>query len=140
MIIINDMLYANVIEWTIYITLLPLGLVYGVVGMWRGVTTGAVVSNSIFMIVSATLFLLALPHFSYDQGKFLILNRSNNQVDEFRIATSRTVPVSERYSWLLYTREYYYQAKMKGSGKEIFYMVNPVSGRVLSSSKDYWHH
>lgn len=138
MITIDDMVYANVIEWTIYIILLPLGFVYGIVGLMRGVTSGTLVRNGILMVVPAILFVLALPHFTYDQGKVLISKQSKNQVNQFTIATSRTVPVTQGYAWLLYHREYYYQATLRNSGKRVFYMVNPVSGKVLSRSEDYW--
>lgn len=139
MIFINDLSFANVIQMGIYIILLPLGLVFGIIGLLKGVTTGALVRNVIFILVPAILFVLALPHFTYQQGQVLAINKSKQQITQFSIATSRTVPVTQGYSWLLYHREYYYQARLQNSGQSIYFTVNPVTGRVFSSSHDYWN-
>lgn len=98
MIVINDVFFANVIQMSIYIILLPLGLLFGIIALLKCVTTGALVRNVIFILVPTILFVVALPHFNYQQGKSLAVNKSNQQAVQFGSVRSRTVPVTPGYS------------------------------------------
>lgn len=138
MIVINDVLFANLIQMTIYIILLPLGLFFGIVSLVKGVTTPVLIRNTGYILVPAILFVIALPHFSYQQGEVLVVQKSHQQAVQFRSLQSRTVPVTPGYSWLLNRRAYYYKVKLKRSGQILYYTVSPVTGQVFSSSNDYW--
>ena len=98
------------------------------------------ISIILISFILPIIIYFTLPNYTYNEGKQIVEQYVHSSTNLIFIDISKdkdTVPVINSPKQLfVFNREYYYGIKSTGANK--YFMVNPLTGKVVQLSEEFW--